>query len=225
MWARRATRAVFAGIPVLAAGKLVFFPYRLHLVFDLDATLIDTTRERNAVSADVHLDFDNRSSHYSVYFRPYAKFILGSLKHTNGMYMFTAATRDYTDRILDKLAPGAFEEILYREATTTFPRRLHHRVPRSTKYSKDLRRLKAIGDSDEELSRAVLIDDKATNQVADQHIIVVHPYDIASGGAWRDVELLKVAATILLCNIGGAEVTRYLLRSPPGTHTARATDH
>lgn len=203
-------------------------PHRLHLVFDLDATLIDTTHERDAPTADLSMSFGDKS-HYSVWLRPHAKAVLGALKYTNHLYMFTAATKGYTDRIVKKLGPyGLFEEILYRESLASFPRREHHRVPRHTSFAKDLRSLRAIGDSDAELARAVLIDDKATNQVEDQHIIVVRPFNVTAtgGGAWwRDVELLRVAAIITLCNLGGEEVTRRLLSSPPGPRAALETDH
>lgn len=96
--------------------------------------------------------------------------------------------------------------------------------------AKDLRSVRAIGNSDAELARAVLVDDKATNQVADQHILVVRPFSVAATTAWRrDIELLRVAAIITLCNLGGEEVTRRVLSSPPqaspGPRAALKTDH
>jgi hypothetical protein len=189
----------------------MLFPHRLHLVWDLDATLIDTTYE-DAPSADVSFaSSSGGGKHYSVHFRPYAQSVLVLLRRSNDMYMFTAATPGYTDRILAKLVPpGFFLEVLYRDALTKFPPRPHHRhTHRAHQFSKDLTRV-AGGSLD--LSRAVLIDDKATNQVDGQHIIVVRPYDVKAEGASRDAEMLRVLAIVTLFNLTGDNaLTRALL--------------
>lgn len=233
MWARQVQRVVCWGAPaaaIAAIGKLAVMPHRLHVVFDLDATLIDTTRERNAPTADLSMSFNDDTVHYSAWLRPHAKAILWALKHTNQLYVFTAATKDYADQVVGLLGPSFFDEVLSRESLMSFPRRPHHRVSRRTSFAKDLRSVRAIGNSDAELARAVLVDDKATNQVADQHILVVRPFSVAATTAWRrDIELLRVAAIITLCNLGGEEVTRRVLSSPPqaspGPRAALKTDH
>jgi TFIIF-interacting CTD phosphatase-like protein len=211
---RRLARGVAFALPVVAGGKLLLFPHRLHLVWDLDATLIDTTYEKDAPDAD--LSFESSSGkHYSVYFRPFAQKTLTLLRHSNDMYMFTAATKGYTDKILDKLVPpGFFDAVLYRDSLSSFPRRAHHRVQRSVSFSKDLRR---VGGGSLDLSRAVLIDDKATNQVDDQHILVVRPYDVgAAGGRSHDAEMLRVLGVVTLYNLTGENaLTRRLLLEAP----------
>ena len=210
MWARRVF-VTWSGLNVFAFGKLQFFPYRLNLVFDLDATLIDTTHEKEAPGADVHISFSG-DRNYSVWFRPHVRQVLNLLKRFNSMYMFTAATRSYTDSIVSQLVSADFfDEILYRDSLVSFMRRKHHRVSRETSFSKDLTRLSAIRQSGA-IERSVLIDDKSTNQVGDQHIIVVHPFDVSDKSWSNDVELLRVAGLILLCNLGGEEVTRRLLQ-------------
>lgn len=165
---------------------------KINIVFDLDHTLFYATRLKDDSVSQLHSpDFDvtlSTRERYIGWNRPFALTMLKILSHFNNLYVFTAATQEYADAILQQahrtIPTVHFERKLYRD---------------SCQRGKDLTKL-----GSGELHRSLLVDDRLENRVHRQHFYHVEPYEGPEHESSRsDVVLLKFLVYMTWKNLVG----------------------
>jgi TFIIF-interacting CTD phosphatase-like protein len=145
-------------------------------------------------------DPEDNHKGYNVWIRPHARWTLRFLSLFANLHVFTAATQDYADGIIDKaFPPGLFKSRWYRPSCVD---------PKG--YGKDLRQVvassqRASSTSDKQqtetesgggnLEHALLVDDRLHNRVDTQHLFHIPSYHPENP---LDMELIRVLVYVLL---------------------------
>ena len=159
-----------------------------------------TTKAPESCALQLSCDFTVKLKEacYDVWVRPHARWVLRALSHFANLYLFTAATPEYADAIVD----AAF-------AAHVFPRA--NRFYRSScvdsrGHGKDLRTVDAV-----RWPKSILIDDRLSNRQNGQNFYLLQPFDPRR---WTpDRQLLRVFGMCMSsCVWGVSNHTRSLSR-------------
>jgi hypothetical protein len=143
---------------------------KINLVFDLDHTLIRSKSSDQLQYLNIkNPAFFILNEEYCVWTRPYYR-VLNLLNKITHLHLFTAATKNYADEIVNNMYYDIFKTRLYRESCPEY---------------KDLN---LIHDN------SILVDDKSYNRYNNQHFYHIKQYDINNH---YDVELIKLFIYIL----------------------------
>jgi hypothetical protein len=121
----RVTKILFTGTIMALCGSCCFVTgyifyksnrpseEKLNLVFDLDHTLIHAEKDSTVESSNITLfrkedsqisfQLNDKIRKYYVWKRPFCTFTLSILSKFNNVYLYTAASKDYADKICDEL--------------------------------------------------------------------------------------------------------------------------
>jgi TFIIF-interacting CTD phosphatase-like protein len=155
----------------------------MHLVFDLDQTLVQTAYSKaheNFNNSNVR-SFDNTikcgDACYYVWHRPFAHWTLVLLDKFCHLHLFTAAKQDYADACLEPF-PNVFQSKHYRESTGN-----------KGAFGKNLELMNLPID------KSILIDDQKRNNHQGQSFYHIPPY---IRHVTVDLEMLKLGAWVVL---------------------------
>lgn len=169
-------KAISKSVIVGSLGSYVYWYHltrkseKINLVFDLDHTLIRSKSSEQLEYLNIKKPaFYIMNNEYCVWTRPYYR-ILNWLNKITNLHLFTAATQDYADEIVDNMYDDIFKTRLYRESCPEY---------------KDL---SLIHDN------SILVDDKSYNQYNNQKFYHIKQYDINNH---YDIELLKLFIYVL----------------------------
>jgi len=199
----------------LAYGAWVRKTRPLHIVWDLDATLLCSISP--IVKAppglrkgswfdqiDDDFAFQPGEPNTRTVWRPGARFLLRVLDLFTTQHVYTAAQGTYTENITRELerAPCVarglcpslpFATVLHRDIV---PHHDHHKTP-GVPRGKDLRHI--VGGSDEALARAILFDDRVTNfEPQPRNGVHVRPFTAADVEFGGDREMARLVGIVLL---------------------------
>lgn len=150
---------------------------RFNLVFDLDGTLITSKKIGKGKPQTIEPVMQHVG--YNVWRRPHAQWTLSLLSKFTNLHMFTAATQDYADGIIDKALPTAkFKSRFYRPSCVD-----------TRAYGKDLLR---VVETDQ-LATSILIDDRKFNQQPGQNFYHIPAYEKPDNQRF-DTQLVKLVA-------------------------------
>jgi len=157
---------------------------KLNIVFDLDETIIHTDKKDNVsnyngsnISKQDLIEISDRN----IWIRPYVKMLLPVLSKFNNIYLFTKATKPYTDEILEKIKLDKyFKEKKYRDDC------------KGKGICKDLTKFKL------DVNKSILIDDKLSNKCAEQNFYHIPRFNYY---VKNDFEFVKLFGYILWLNI------------------------
>ena len=150
---------------------------KLNIVFDLDETLITSKKKSKMEKSNLENKgpfIVTNDNNYYVWPRPFVVPVVHYLSYFANVYVFTRATKDYTDDIcqkvgIDKYIKGYF----YRD--------------QCDKKGKNLTKINV------DINKSILIDNLSHNKFDDQHFYHIPEYEPSN---LFDIELLKV-----LCHI------------------------
>lgn len=153
--------------------RLTKMKKKLHLVFDIDHTLIrsktiEQTQNLNIKAPDFII------LNYNIWTRPYYT-ILNYLSKICHLHIYTAATYDYADEILNHMYDDIFDKRLYRDSW-------------EVNHSKNLRDILTYTED------IMLIDDQLYNNYRNQKFYHIKQYDINDR---FDIELLILFGHVL----------------------------
>lgn len=115
-----------------------------------------------------------------------------TLGHFNHVHLFTAATPEYADNILDQSQFALPKERrFYRDSCVD-----------KRGYGKDLRAVVPL----QQLGQSLLIDDRVRNRQPVQNLYYIPSYDPASA---VDIELLKAFAVVMTLNMFGIDKRKW----------------
>lgn len=162
---------------------------KLTIVWDLDQTLMNSHRLstygnfNNRNVSDPHHTIRDESTGYHIWYRPFASVVLAFLSPLFNMHVFTAATKEYADPVLEKL-PDVFQIRLYRESWDNV--------------GKDVLKITKHYPPGSKATIAVLVDDQLKNNVAGQQLYHMPVYTKYSK---FDTEMLRFAAWAVWWNV------------------------
>ncbi len=155
---------------------------KLNIIFDLDETLIHSEKISNLKNYNKSNmsfpDITNLSGR-DIWIRPGVLMLLPIISKFNNVYLFTKATKPYTDEILSNVKIDKyFIDLKYRDECHGIPKNL-------LKYNIDL-------------DNSILIDDKLSNKYENQNL-----YHIPRFNSYvkYDLEMFKLFGFILCANI------------------------
>ena len=180
---------------------------KLNLIFDLDETLIladlvaksqvdpversNKNDPNNRTSPNTIAKFSNnrnQESVYNVWYRPFAICTVRLLSKFNNIYLYTAATKNYADRITDEMFPeNIFQGKYYRDSLVN--------------NKKDLSVVKTPGNN------KILIDDRLKNNVLGQNFYHIPPFK----GNF-DFEMVKLFCVVVKYNLIGLPIDKDVKR-------------
>jgi len=157
----------------------------LHIVFDLDHTLIHSEKKSyvNQLNTKNIKNPDTEFEKYYVWKRPFLTPVLWSLSQFTNLHLMTRATGDYADDICHKLNIDRF-----------FQTKNARENEISNGTCKDISTIDRTIDPD----KIILVDDLKYNCCPDQKIYHIAPYYVFSK---YDFELLKLYFHVLLLDL------------------------
>ena len=171
---------------------------KLNLVFDLDNTLICSTKYERIKNTKIYKqdyvyddNYDSEDKKYYVWKRPYSYQIVKFLSLFNNLHLYTRVKKNYADNILENIFPKIeFKNKLYREDMVN--------------NGKDLDKIKGNDDM------KIIFDDKKNNYVnKNNNFYHIRYYGYSNN---NDKELFNVMFFVIVVNIIGMEnVKKYNL--------------
>lgn len=151
---------------------------KMNIVFDLDETLVVTKRKNKCDD----LNLSNKPKYFVssdqkryIWPRPYLKSVLFSLSHISNIYLFTKATKEYTDDICDQLKINHFFKNKF--------------------YKNDFDNGKNLNILKKNPDLSILVDNLKSNSVLDQNFYHIPEYEPSNT---TDTELLVFLYQVIL---------------------------